>query len=89
MVFQSFKNALNPRLTAGQIIAEPLRIFDRPRKLLAMVGFLPDDESKLPQQFSGGKLQRVCIAWSLAPQPRWSCWTRLCAAWTCLCRRAS
>ncbi|MFO7597923.1 MAG: ATP-binding cassette domain-containing protein [Desulfocurvibacter africanus] len=79
VVFQNVQNAVNPRLTAGQIIAEPLRNFERlrgealrerVRELLAMVGLSPDDKSKLPQQFSGGQLQRVCIARALAPQPK-------------------
>jgi len=77
-VFQNFTAAVNPRMTAGEIIAEPLRNFERlgearlrakVRELLEQVGLLPGDAEKLPTQFSGGQLQRVCIARAIALNP--------------------
>ncbi|WP_207457919.1 ATP-binding cassette domain-containing protein [Azospirillum sp. SYSU D00513] len=79
LVFQSAAVSLNPRLTAGASIAEPLRNFEpldrrgraaRVAELLEMVGLRPEDAGKLPGQFSGGQLQRICIARALAPTPR-------------------
>ncbi len=79
VVFQDAIGSSNPRLTAGEIIAEPLRNFDklkgrqlkdRVAELLEQVGLSPDDANKLPGRFSGGQLQRICIARALAPSPR-------------------
>lgn len=79
VVFQDAIGSTNPRMTAGEIIAEPLRNFDslkgqslkdRIAELLECVGLSPDDAHKLPGRFSGGQLQRVCIARALAPEPR-------------------
>lgn len=79
VVFQNAIGSSNPRMTAGQIIAEPLRNFDglkgkqlkeRVAVLLEQVGLSPDDASKLPGRFSGGQLQRICIARALAPAPK-------------------
>ncbi|KAB1439077.1 ABC transporter ATP-binding protein [Pseudodesulfovibrio senegalensis] len=79
VVFQDAIGSSNPRLTAGEIIAEPLRNFDklkgrqlrdRVAELLELVGLCPDDADKLPGRFSGGQLQRVCIARALAPSPQ-------------------
>lgn len=78
VVFQNFIGAVNPRMSAGQIIGEPLRNFERlagaglERRvagLLEMVGLKASDAAKLPSQFSGGQLQRVCIARAMAPEP--------------------
>jgi len=78
VVFQNFTGAVNPRMTAGQIVAEPLRNFEklagaalaaRVAELLEMVGLTPGDAAKRPAQFSGGQLQRVCIARAMAPRP--------------------
>jgi nickel transport system ATP-binding protein len=77
-VFQNALGSINPRFTAGEAIAEPLLNFERPgagalkeriAELLRMVGLQPDDMAKLPHQFSGGQLQRICIARSLALRP--------------------
>ena len=79
MVFQDSSGAVDPRCTIGEIIAEPLRHLlgldakactIRIAELLTKVGLEPYDAKKLPQQMSGGQLQRVCIARALAPQPR-------------------
>lgn len=79
MVFQDSSNAVDPRCTIGEIIAEPLRHLlrldasactARTGELLLKVGLEPRDADKLPQQMSGGQLQRVCIARAIAPQPQ-------------------
>lgn len=78
MVFQDSSGAVDPRCTIGEIIAEPLRHLlgldardcaARTGELLLKVGLEPRDAKKLPQQMSGGQLQRVCIARALAPEP--------------------
>ena len=78
-VFQNVRDSVNPRMTAGEIVAEPLRNFfsltkreavERSRPLLEQVGLKATDADKYPSQFSGGELQRVCIARALAPNPR-------------------
>lgn len=79
VVFQNVQGAVNPRMTAGEIIAEPLRNFlglskkeavERSRPLLEQVGLKSSDADKFPAHFSGGELQRVCIARALAPEPK-------------------
>ncbi|MEV7009320.1 dipeptide/oligopeptide/nickel ABC transporter permease/ATP-binding protein [Streptosporangium sp. NPDC051022] len=81
MVFQEPASALDPAMTIGRQIAEPLRVHEglsrkaaqeRAAELLAMVG-VPDPRARLrdyPHQFSGGMAQRVVIARALACGPK-------------------
>ncbi len=78
-VFQDALSSVNPRMRAGEIIAEPLRNFEglrgqalsrRVGGLLERVGLTAEDARKRPCRFSGGQLQRVCIARALAVRPR-------------------
>ncbi|MFB7104873.1 ABC transporter ATP-binding protein [Streptomyces hydrogenans] len=78
MVFQDPYASLDPRMTAGDIIAEPLRAFgigtaaERPARvadLLRLVGLDPAVADRLPRSFSGGQRQRIGIARALAPEP--------------------
>ena len=72
--------ALNPRMTAGRIIAEPLlahewhlsrqEITSRVSELLERVGLLPEHINRYPHEFSGGQCQRIGIARALIVQPR-------------------
>lgn len=79
VVFQDALSSVNPRLTAGAILAEPLGNFEglrgaslqtRVSELLQHVGLRPADAAKHPNRFSGGQLQRVAIARALAARPR-------------------
>jgi oligopeptide/dipeptide ABC transporter ATP-binding protein len=78
MIFQDPYASLNPRMTAGGIIAEPLEIHrvgtpgerrERVRELLATVGLSPDYASRYPHEFSGGQRQRIGVARALALEP--------------------
>jgi oligopeptide/dipeptide ABC transporter ATP-binding protein len=79
MVFQDPFGSLSPRLTIGQIIAEPLRahgvagtrvqLRDKVAELLLAVGLLPEHARRYPRQFSGGQRQRIGIARAIAAEP--------------------
>ncbi|MBE0533381.1 MAG: dipeptide ABC transporter ATP-binding protein [Rhodospirillales bacterium] len=79
MIFQDPYSSLNPRLTAGSIVGEPLTVHrvaagrekeDRVAALFKRVGLRPDDMRKYPNEFSGGQRQRIGIARSLALNPQ-------------------
>ena len=80
MIFQDPYASLNPRMTVGEIIREPMdihNIFDtkeerenRVRELLEIVGLKPDHIRRYPHEFSGGQRQRIGIARTLALNPK-------------------
>jgi oligopeptide transport system ATP-binding protein len=78
IVFQDPFASLNPRMTAGDIVGEPLSVHGlasgrerqaRVAKLFEQVGLRPDQMRNYPHQFSGGQRQRICIARALALGP--------------------
>jgi oligopeptide transport system ATP-binding protein len=79
MIFQDPYSSLNPRMTVGDIIAEPLENFgllrgkaknNRVQELLKIVGLNPYFNNRYPHEFSGGQRQRIGIARALALRPK-------------------
>ena len=79
MIFQDPYASLNPRMSVGNIIGEPLQIHnigdsnernDRIQELLGMVGLNPYFVNRYPHEFSGGQRQRIGIARALATNPK-------------------
>jgi oligopeptide/dipeptide ABC transporter ATP-binding protein len=78
IVFQDPFASLNPRMTVGEILEEPLIVHaigdrtgrrDRVRDLLGLVGLAPYHAQRYPHEFSGGQRQRIGIARALAVEP--------------------
>ena len=79
IIFQDPYSSLNPRMTCGDIVGEPLSVHsltssreeydDRVSELLMMVGLNPYMASRYPHEFSGGQRQRIGIARALAVNP--------------------
>jgi peptide/nickel transport system ATP-binding protein/oligopeptide transport system ATP-binding protein len=78
IVFQDPFASLNPRMTAGDIVGEPLSVHglaagrdkqERVAELFHQVGLRPDQMKNYPHQFSGGQRQRICIARALSLGP--------------------
>jgi peptide/nickel transport system ATP-binding protein len=79
MIFQDVYSSLNPRKRVLDIIAEPLRNFEKLTKaeerkrvdeLLAIVGLSPENAAKYPFEFSGGQRQRIGVARAIALKPK-------------------
>jgi oligopeptide transport system ATP-binding protein len=80
IIFQDPIASLNPRMTVGDIIAEPLTVFEpklsraerlaRVREIMAAVGLVPEMINRYPHEFSGGQAQRIGIARAVVTRPK-------------------
>ncbi len=79
-IFQDPFSSLNPRITVGKLVGEPIEVHapeldadarrQKVGQLLAQVGLLPEHANRYPHEFSGGQRQRIGIARALASGPR-------------------
>lgn len=96
MVFQDPYSSLNPRMTVGDIVAEPIDVHklcktrkdraERVFELLNTVGISGEQASRYAHEFSGGQRQRIGIAGPWPPRPGSSCATKPFRPWTFPCR---
>jgi peptide/nickel transport system ATP-binding protein len=80
IIFQDPYSSLNPRITVGEAILEPMNVHgvlanekqrkERVHELLRRVNMLPDHFNRYPHEFSGGQRQRICIARALGLNPK-------------------